>query len=379
MTGTILTYLKKQGDKSFQELPFNEVDALILCQFSYLKFDGLVPGVDESAPAVVLRELAGYPEKEKLFSDERYEKVNRELFEGMVTSVRFGGMGLNYYVNLIEKSWETQFSAITLFLEQEMPFLAFRGTDESLVAWKEDCNMAFLRPIPAQHCARKYVSDVTRRFPGAFMMGGHSKGGNLAIFAGMNSTKMLQRRIRTIYNMDGPGFRPEVQKESDYDGIEDRIVKLLPRSSFVGMLFEREASYRVIESKNLGLFQHDPYSWIVKENQFATAKEIRHGQMFMDTAVNDWIYSLSEEQIRMFIDVLFSVLEGSQAEDLIQMEEDKKKSVLGMISAIKELDEDTKKGMSEMLKGLFETAGRKALKEIDQRMKKIEVGRKSKE
>ena len=101
--------------------------------------------------------------------------------------------------------------------------------------------------------------------------------------------------------------------------------------------------------------------------------------MFMDTAVNDWIYSLSEEQIRMFIDVLFSVLEGSQAEDLIQMEEDKKKSVLGMISAIKELDEDTKKGMSETLKGLFETAGRKALKEIDQRMKKIEAGRKSKE
>ena len=371
MTGTILTYLKEQGDKSFQELPFNEVDALILCQFSYLKFDGLVPSVDASEPGIVLRELAGRPDKETLFSDERYEKVNRELFEGMAESVRFGGMKLNYYINLIEKSWETQFSAVTLFLENELPFLAFRGTDENLVSWKEDCNMAFLQPIPAQHCAKKYVSAVTRCFPGAFVMGGHSKGGNLAIFAGMNGTKTLQRRIKRIYNMDGPGFRPEVREKSAYDGIEDRIVKLLPRSSFVGMLFERDASYRVVESKNLGLFQHDPYSWIVKENHFVEAKEIRQGQMLMDSTVNDWIYSLSEEQIRMFIDVLFSVLEGSQAEDLIQMEEDKKKSMLGMFSAIKELDEETRKGMTEMLKGLFETAGRKALKEIDQRMKEM--------
>ena len=379
MTGTILTYLKEQGGKSFQDLPFNEVDALILCQFSYLKFDGLVPGIDMSAPGVVLRELASHPDRETLFSDERYEKVNRELFEGMAESVRFGGMKLNYYVNLIEKSWETQFSAVTLFLEKELPFLAFRGTDENLVSWKEDCNMAFLQPIPAQHCAKKYVGDVTRRFPGAFVMGGHSKGGNLAIFAGMNSTKTLQRRIKRIYNMDGPGFRPEVREKSAYDGIEDRIVKLLPHSSFVGMLFERDASYRVVESKNLGLFQHDPYSWIVKENHFIEAKEIRQGQMLMDSAVNDWIYSLSEEQIRMFIDVLFSVLEGSQAEDLIQLEEDKKKSMLGMISAIKELDEETRKGMAEMLKGLFEITGRKALKEIDQRMKKLEAGRRSKE
>ena len=379
MADTILTYLKKQGDKSFQELPFNEVDALILCQFSYLKFDGLVPGVDETAPAVVLRELVGHPDQQSLFSDERYEKVNRELFERMAESERFGGMRLNYYVNLIEKSWETQFSAITLFLEDELPFLAFRGTDENLVAWKEDCNMAFLQPIPAQHCALKYLSDISRRFPGAFVMGGHSKGGNLAIFAGMNSTKMLQRRIKTIYNMDGPGFRPEVREMSAYDRIEDRILKFLPRSSFVGMLFEWEASYRVVESKNLGLFQHDPYSWIVKDNHFVEAKELRQGQKFMDTAVNDWIYSLSEEQIRMFIDVLFSVLEGSQAEDLIQMEEDKKKSMLGMISAIKVLDDDEKKGMTEMLKGLFEIAGRKALKEIDHKMKSIEAGRKSKE
>ena len=371
MTGTILTYLKEQGDKSFQDLPFNEVDALILCQFSYLKFDGLVPSVDASEPGIALQELAGRPDKETLFSDERYEKVNRELFEGMAESVRFGGMKLNYYINLIEKSWETQFSAVTLFLEKELPFLAFRGTDENLVSWKEDCNMAFLQPIPAQHCAKKYASAVTRCFPGAFMMGGHSKGGNLAIFAGMNGTKTLQRRIKRIYNMDGPGFRPEVREKSAYDGIEDRIVKLLPRSSFVGMLFERDTAYRVVESKNLGLFQHDPYSWIVKDDHFVEAKEIRQGQMLMDAAVNDWIYSLSEEQIRMFIDVLFSVLEGSQAEDLIQMEEDKKKSMLGMISAIKELDEGTRKGMTEMLKGLFETAGRKALKEIDQRMKEI--------
>ncbi|MBO4515477.1 MAG: DUF2974 domain-containing protein [Lachnospiraceae bacterium] len=369
MTGTILTYLKEQGEIPFSEKPLNEVDSLILCQFAYLKFDGLVPDVDETAEPVPVKALSTHPDRERLFSDERYEKVNRELFLGMTESRRFGGLRLGYYVNLIEKDWETQFSAVTIFLEDGGTYVAFRGTDESLVGWREDCNMALHGPIPAQQCALKYLKRVAEKVSGSFFLGGHSKGGNLAIYAAMNAAPELQERILTIYNMDGPGFRPEVREKSAYDKVSDRIEKILPRSSFIGMLFEQEPRCRVVESKSLGLFQHNPYSWVVSEDHFIMAPDLYQGRKFMDKAINSWILTLREDQIKTFIDTLFTILEASEAEDLVQLEEDKKKSMLGMVGAMKEIDETTRRAIAEILKSLFEIAGRDALSELDRKLK----------
>lgn len=367
MTGTILTYLKEYGEKSFSELPFGDVDALILCQFAYLKFDGLVPDVNLHVPPVSIQALAVHADREKLFSDERYEKVNRELFEEMVSCRRFGGLRLNAYVNLIEEAWETQFSAVTFLLEDGKYFIAFRGTDESIVGWKEDCNMTFMNPIPSQHCALKYVNLATGRWEGSFSIGGHSKGGNLAVYAAMNCSGPLRKRILKIYNMDGPGFRPEIRKNSAYDEIRSRITKLLPHSSLIGMLFEQEENYRVVESRSFGLFQHNPYSWIVEGDHFAEAEDVYESRKFLDQAINEWLLSLSEEELKGFISAFFSILEASQAKDLIEITSDKKKSMLGMAEAMKELKPETKKMMVEILKHLFEIAGNNALQDINEK------------
>ena len=136
MAGTILEYLEEYGDVSLREAPMNDVDSLALCQFSYLKFDGMVPGVRENAPSVTLRQLAEHADYEKLFADERYEKVNKALFERMRKGKRFQNMRLNCYINIVEKEWETQFSAITMLLEDGTMYIAFRGTDETIVGWK---------------------------------------------------------------------------------------------------------------------------------------------------------------------------------------------------------------------------------------------------
>ena len=368
MAGTILTYLREYGDKSFRELPLNDVDALILCQFAYLKFDGLVPDVNLNVPPISLGEVAAHPARNRLFSDERYEKVNRELFEGMVRGKRFGSLRLNGYVNLIEKEWETQFSAITCELEDGSFFLAFRGTDESIVGWKEDCNMSFLNPIPSQYCALKYCNMVMERWNGKYYLGGHSKGGNLAVYAAMNCRAAVRERIEKIYNMDGPGFRPEIQKKGAYDEIKDRIVKILPHSSLIGMLFEQNTDYSVVESKSVGLFQHNPYSWIVEGDHFVKADDVYESRKFMDQTINEWLLSLSEEELRGFITTLFSVLEASQAQDLIELGEDKKKSMLGMAEAMKELSPETAQMMGKVLRQLFEIAGTKALKEINEKI-----------
>ena len=150
MAGTVIEYLKKYGDIPFCEKPLNDVDSLALCQLSYLKFDGMVSDVRHNGPSVTLQEIAKRPDVDQLFGDVRFEKENRALFEGLLSGRRFRNMKLNCYINLVEKEWETQFSAITFILDDGTLFLAFRGTDETIVGWKEDFNMAFLNPLPGQ-------------------------------------------------------------------------------------------------------------------------------------------------------------------------------------------------------------------------------------
>ena len=150
MAGTIIEYLTEYGKDTFAQRPFNEVDSLVLCQLSYLKFDTIVPSVRENGKSVTLTDICNHENFDKLFSDTRYEKDNRALFSGVLQSRRFAKIKLNCYINLIEQTYETQFSAITFLLENSTIFVAYRGTDETIVGWKEDFNMAFQHPVPGQ-------------------------------------------------------------------------------------------------------------------------------------------------------------------------------------------------------------------------------------
>lgn len=354
---TVLDYLKEYGDVSFREMPMTEVDSLLLCQLSYLKFDGMVPGVRESRPSVTLKSLMEHADYNRLFGDVRYEEVNRALMTGMVESRRYRNLKLNCYVNVLEKQWETQFSAITCLLEDGTVYVAYRGTDETLIGWKEDFNMAFLTPIPSQEYSVTYLNAVATRIKRPFYVGGHSKGGNLAIYAAMNCRTEIQERIIKIYCMDGPGFRPEVLEACDYDRIRSRVIKILPRSSLIGMIFESDMQFQVVESKRLGLAQHDPYTWRVEGNHLMRVNEVHERRKRMDNTLTQWILSLDEEQLKTFVDALYQVVSASRAEDLIQLTAQWKTSVNAMVAAMKEVDEETAAILKAVVKSLFEMAG----------------------
>lgn len=367
MAGTIIEYLNEYGDCSFSERPMNDVDSLALCQLSYLKFDGLVSDVRQNGPSVTLRELKEHPDFDKLFADERFEKSNRALVAGMLSGRRFCDVRMNCYINLVEKECETQFSAITFLLDDGTIYLAFRGTDETIVGWKEDFNMAFLSPVPGQAYSVKYLHMVTGKLHRPFYIGGHSKGGNLAVYSAMKCAPQVQERIIKVYSMDGPGFRPEILQECDYTRIADRVVKILPHSSMVGMLFERDIRYQVVESKGYGLAQHDPYSWLVENGEFVKADDIYESRRKLNNTLNEWILSLNEQQLRTFVDTLYQVVSASEADDLIEFTADWKKSMNGIISALKEVDEQTARILREIIRSLFEIAGNHMREEITPR------------
>lgn len=354
MAKNIIDYVEEYGDYTFLEKPLNDVDSLVLCQLSYLRFDGMVPLLTENRKSVTLRQLFEKEQFEELFTDDLFVKDNRALLQAMHKSKRFRTLKMNYYVNIIEKEWETQFSAITFFLEDGSMYVAYRGTDVTIVGWKEDFNMAFMDPVPGQEYSVKYLNMVTGRGNNEFYVGGHSKGGNLAVYAAMNCKKSVRERIRKVYSMDGPGFRPEVLERCPYEEIKERIVKILPHSSLVGMLFERDNNYQVVESRSLGLLQHNTYFWLVEEDHFVYAKKIYEGRMLMDDTINDWVLSLEAEEVKIFVDTLYNVVSATEADNIIQIAADWKNSMNRMRAAIKDVDEETSEMLKKIIKSLFE-------------------------
>ncbi len=361
---TILDYVKMYKNCSFGEMPMTEADSLVLCQLSYLKFDGMVPGVRENKASVTLKELQQHHDYEKLFADVRYEEVNRALLEGMLEGRRYSELKLNCYVNIVEKQWETQFSAVTYILGDGTAYVAYRGTDESIVGWKEDFNMAFLSPVPGQEYSVGYLNSVAERIGCPLYVGGHSKGGNLAVYSAMNCREKVQDRILRIYSMDGPGFRPEVLERCGYNKIADRVTKILPQSSLIGMLFESDTNYQVVASKSFGLAQHDPYTWLVEEEHLKHVEDILDRRKRMDNTLNTWILSLDEKQLKTFVDTLYEVISASKADNLIEFTAEWKRSMNGIVAALKEVDEETAKILKTVIKALFEIAGANIKAEI---------------
>ncbi len=374
--GTVLGYLEKYGVYSFQEMPMTEVDSLALCLLSYLKFDGMVPDVRENKPPVTLKSLEKHPDFDKLFADIRFEKSNRALVKGMLKGKRFSSLRLNCYVNVIEEKWETQFSAVTFILDDGTIYVAYRGTDETIVGWKEDFNMTFLSPVPGQEISVWYLNTIGDSIAGPLYLGGHSKGGNLAVYSAMNCEPEIQDRIIKVYSLDGPGFRPEVLEKCGYDKVEDRIVKILPNSSMIGMVFESDMHFQVVKTRAFGLAQHDLYTWQVAANHLVRANDIYERRRQMDNTLNEWILSLDEQQLSTFVDTLYQVITASQTDNLIDFTAEWKKSMNGIIAALKEVDDETKAALKKMVKSLFDIAGANARKEFASKFTQKQISEK---
>ena len=352
MAGTIIDYLKEYGDVPFAELQMNDVDSLILCQLAYLKFDGIVSSVHENGPSISLKDVEKHADFDKLFADERYEEENRALFGAAVAGKRFCNMRLNCYINVIEKEWETQFSAITYLLDDGTLYIAFRGTDETIVGWKEDFNMAFLSPVPGQSYSVKYLNMVMSRLYKPFYIGGHSKGGNLAVYASAMCRENIQQRIVKVYSHDGPGFLEKTLQTSEFQKISDRIEKTLPQSSIIGMLLENQEGYHIVKSNRNGLLQHDQYSWEVEDHQFIYIEELTKDATYTDKTLSEWLNQISTEDRERFIDALFGVLNANQMSTINDFRADWQSAMTASIHAATQLDSDTKKFLLHTLKKL---------------------------
>lgn len=302
----LFDYLRWRGDLSFSQVPPGPVDALIFSALSYLTFSGSV--AERPDIPVSLRDAS-----EEFFRESDAEKrcrvkVDLSLLMAAAESSRFGNTLLLRFQDILIPEEDTQFAAITFLLDNNSAFIAFRGTDYSLVGWKEDFNMTFHESVPAQRLAAQYTQAVSERYPMPLYLGGHSKGGNLAVFASVKQEPAIRNRIRAIYNHDGPGFTDFVMQDPAYLEMVPRIHTIIPQSSVIGMLLEHEEPYTVIKSKQIGLLQHDFYSWLLEGPDFVPMEEVTENSKFLDMTIKAWLSGMTNEERNEIVDTVFDLL-----------------------------------------------------------------------
>lgn len=310
----ILDYLNWRGDLTFAESPLNEVDGLIFSYLSYVSFESIVPSPWED-DSVSLRKASEafwreWDEKE-LLKEFSLIKMTPFVMRRIAASKRFGNLQLMYYQNSVSQEEESQFSALCIQLGAEEYYIAFRGTDNTMIGWKEDFRMCF-ETIPAQRKAVDYLNYVGRKCQGRLWLGGHSKGGNLAIYAAARARKELRNRLVVIQNYDGPGFSKVMLNSTGYREIRDRIKKYVPAASVVGMLLEHDGNCTIVCSHVQGLQQHDPLTWRVFGTRFSSVPKRGEESRMMDRTLHDWIYSLSLEERKNFVNMLFRLMEETE-------------------------------------------------------------------
>lgn len=350
-TTTVADYLTWRGDIPFSVDPFNEVDNLVLCIISYINFRRF-PELLTRNPreAVSLRDICQKltQEDEQLgLSQLSYIPVAQQAAQ----TERFAGTRMFAFEDRSDQ--ETQFAAVTFLLPDKSVFVAFRGTDTSLVGWKEDFNMSYLESVPAQVRAAEYTAEIMRlcRFH-KVRIGGHSKGGNLSVYAAVKAPAAVQDRIVRVYNNDGPGFAKPLVGTPEHTRVADRILTVVPQSSVVGQLLEHEQNVEIVRSDAEGMLQHDGFSWQVVGDHFIHLDGFSREGKVIDETLESWEGSLSPKQREAFADALYTVLTASGAKTLSDLNGDKLKSAVTMLKTYSNLDRETRQLLSGSLRAL---------------------------
>lgn len=349
--GNLFDYVEWRGDLDFDKVPFGKIDALLLAQISYCLIDGFVSeNFDEK---ITLKELCQRMKKANDLEERKkigylINKNTTDLLFKAGDSERFGSVQICGYKNVFNEDIAEQFAAFT-FIADKKVIVSYRGTDDSVVGWKEDFNIAWQEKIPSEVEAEKYLCEVSKKFKNKIIVVGHSKGGHLAVSASSFAEKDIQKRIESVYNFDGPGFEKQFYESAGFYGIKEKLVSVYPELSIVGMIFYHPSDYEIVKSDGVAVMEHDALTWQVCGNGFVLAEEFDSKSQFFDKAFNEWTESLSKSQIEHFVNAVFSVIEASEAKTNYELLENSIVANAKMIAKYASFDRDTKKEVRKVL------------------------------
>ena len=339
----IIDYLKWRGDLSFEISPFNEIDNVILARFSYLPFHDIYLEQRENIKSIA-KKMKIVPKSNFVWADDK------EFIEELGKAQRFKNLIVSDFAQRLDTTIETQFAAITIWLPNGEKYISYEGTDMTIVGWKEDFNMSFMTNIPSQIEAVKYLEKIADKYTSNFRLGGHSKGGNLAVYAATYCKDEIKDRIIDILNADGPGFSKETISDERYKKIASKVNTYIPQSSIIGRLLEHEENYKIVKSIEKGVMQHDIFSWEVEGTELVKISELTNESQMVSTIVKEWLNNTTIEQRETFINTLYELVGKTEAKTITDFSAQWFKNIRKIIESYKTMTEQEKRQMEAMIK-----------------------------
>ena len=347
--GNIMDYISWRGDLSFEQSQFNEVDNLILACFSYVNLDGISAVTKQKGIGLkkLTKEFMKLHTMKELEADKSFIRLAPFMMMEMAKSARFGKCVVRNYVNDIVTEAEQQFAAMEIVLEDGTSYVSFRGTDDTIIGWKEDFNLS-TGVVPAQKRAIEYLQKISEHTDGMLRVGGHSKGGNLAIY-GSVMCKSAHEKILEIYSNDGPGFSREFQELPETKEMMPKIIRIIPEYSIIGTLLEHEKEPVIVASSSKGLLQHDGFSWEVQGPALVRRDSLNKTALRFIEILHKWIDGIDMEQKRLLIEDLFATLQASGYENLSEVQSGGLKSLAAMVKRVEKFAPESRGMMQELL------------------------------
>ena len=362
-------FIDDYGNYSFDDVPFTEVDNVIFASLAYLNLDGFVS--KNSFNSRRLQDVANdffvkYSAKEKnIYAVRKAIK----LFRNIKDTKRYKDLLLYNYA--YESGVDEQFSAFTIEIDKNLIYVSFEGTDQLVSGWKEDFMFSYMFPTISQRKAIYYINHYFTFRRKKLILGGHSKGGNLAMVAGMYANFFVKRKIVSIYNNDGPGLMREFYDSKQYLSIKDRLINILPNYSMVGILMKNNDNLIVIRSMKKGIFSHDVMSWVVDDKNFQRTTLSSFSNNLMES-VSNWIYQYDKDQREKFVVALFSVFDRAGIKSIIDIIENKK-LILKFILETKDIEPDVRKMIKDFVMMVIQVSGEVKIEEFKMMFQKGSV------
>ena len=356
----VFDYLKWRSDVPFSASPFNDVDNLILAELSYTDFAGIVP---ENGPAVSLRDV--HEQYFRLHSRAAISSATSLtarsplLMDEMCSGARFRDTQLVFYRNERDAEADLQFSAVTFLLPDGNAYVAFRGTDGTLTGWKEDFNLSYLDATEGQQHAAEYLDAAGKALICPLRVGGHSKGGNLAIYAAACCSAAVRDRIAAVYSNDGPGFRLDFVSGEAYRRILPRITVIIPDTSVIGMLMESLTVPKVVRSSASGMVQHDGFTWETERDGFVPAKLSETSRLVRQT-LTGLLEQTDDESRKAITETVFSLLESTGEDTFRGIGDSKWKSLEAIAQSARNLPKGSLQELGRLISRLGQSGVRTA-------------------
>lgn len=371
----ILDYIKWRGDLTFEQAPINEVDGLLLSNMSYVDFSGIVPEHNwgekrslfflqrEPERVISIKEAS-----EIYWSRHTEEEVKKEhpltymaaiILKSMACSRRFKNLALSHFISEIDEDEPKQFAAIQIKFAENSYYLAFRGTDETIVGWLEDFNMVYMPMIPSARRAVNYIEEVIRKGNSLYYLGGHSKGGHLAFMGAVKAASWCRRQIVSVVSYDGPGVNDDLPDTEEYHEMLDKMVLYVPEQSLVGLLMEHREKTYVIKSIRAGAMQHDVTSWEIIGPEFVKIDNVSKHSASFSNKIKKWLLTMEDDVRRDLLQILYASVADLEIRTVSDLFALNPKKIFAAIRNLKKLSDEQKELLQGSFKALIQEMGRK--------------------